>query len=107
MVLGFSFMHSWIPQYPLKVILYAQVFVTAIPLTSLLNVGRSAFIARGDFGVVNGLLVCSPALTLGLLLMLLLAHLLTPYTAAIAYVPVGVVPVVWMVWRLWHLLSLR
>jgi O-antigen/teichoic acid export membrane protein len=105
MVLGFSFMHSWIPQYPPKVILYAQVFVAAIPLTSLLNVGRSAFIARGDFGVVNGLLVCAPALTLALLLMLLLAHLLTPYTAAITYVPVGVVPVVWMAWRLWHLLK--
>lgn len=105
MLLGFSFMHSWIPQYPLKVILYAQFLVTAIPLTSLLNVGRSAFIARGDFGVVNGLLVCAPALTLALLLVLLLAHLLTPYTAAIAYVPVGIVPVVWMGWRLWHLVK--
>ncbi len=68
MLLGFSFMHSWIPQYPLKVIFYAQFLVTAMPLTSLLNVGRSAFIARGDFGVVNGLLVCAPALTLALLL---------------------------------------
>jgi O-antigen/teichoic acid export membrane protein len=101
--LGLLFMHSWIPQYSLKAILYAQIFLITTPLTSLLNVGRGAFMARGDFGVVNALLACSPALTLVLLIFLLLTRSLTPYSAAVAYVPVGVVPVGWMVWRLWQL----
>ncbi len=101
--LGVLFMHSWIPQYSLKAILYAQILLATTPLTSLLNVGRGAFLARGDFGVVNGLLACSPALTLSLLIALLLTHSLTPYSGALAYAPVGVVPVGWMMWRLWRL----
>jgi O-antigen/teichoic acid export membrane protein len=99
--LGVLFMHSWIPQYSFKAILYAQILLVTTPLTSLLNIGRGAFLARGDFSVVNGLLACSPALTLSLLIALLLTHSLTPYTAALAYAPVGVLPVGWMMWRLW------
>jgi len=100
MALGASFMHSWIPQYSAKTILYAQILLISTPLTSLLNVGRGAFLARGDFGVANALLACSPALTLVMLVVFSLAHSLTPYTAALAYVPVGAVPVGWMMWRL-------
>jgi O-antigen/teichoic acid export membrane protein len=103
MVLGLLFMKSWIPQYSLKTILFAQIFLIVTPLTSLLNVGRAAFLARGEFGAANALLACSPALTLVLLIGLLIAHSLTPYSAAIAYMPVGIVPVVWMMWRLWRL----
>lgn len=101
--LGVSFMHSWIPQYSAKTILYAQVLLISAPLTSLLNVGRGAFLARGDFGAANALLACSPALTLVMLMVLFLTHSLNPYTAALAYVPVGVVPVGWMIWRLWRI----
>src|SRR5579862_8634897 len=96
MALGLLFMHSWIPQYSLKAILYAQILLIATPLTSLLNVGRGALLAHGDFGTVNGLLACSPALTLLLLIVLLLTRSLTPYSAAVAYAPAGVVPVGWM-----------
>jgi O-antigen/teichoic acid export membrane protein len=103
MGLGLAFMHSWIPQYSSKTILYAQILLISTPLTSLLNVGRSAFLARSDFSAANGLLACSPTLTLVLLIAFFLTHLLTPYTAAIAYVPVGVVPVGWMIWRLWQI----
>jgi O-antigen/teichoic acid export membrane protein len=102
-VVGLLFMHAWIPQYSLKTVLYAQIFLISTPLTSLLNVGRGAFMAHGDFGAVNGLLACSPFLTLMLLIFLLLTHSLTPYSAAAAYVPVGVAPVAWMIRRLWRL----
>jgi O-antigen/teichoic acid export membrane protein len=102
-VLGLLFMHSWIPQYSSKTILYSQMLLMASPLTSLLNVGRGALLARGDFAAVNGLLACSPTLTLLLLIVLLLSHSLTPYSAAVAYAPVGILPVGWMMWRLWQL----
>jgi O-antigen/teichoic acid export membrane protein len=100
MILGMVFMRSWIPQYSPKTILFAEIFVLCTPLSSLMNVGRAAFITRDDFSIANGLLVWSPALTLAALVVLLLRHSLTPFTAAIAYVPVGVVPVGWMMWRL-------
>lgn len=101
MAIGFSFMHSWIPQYSAKTILYAQILLVSTPLTSLLNVGRGAFLARGDFGIANALLACSPALTLVTLVGLFIAHSLNPYTAAFAYAPAGAAPVAWMTWRLW------
>jgi O-antigen/teichoic acid export membrane protein len=102
-LLGVSFMHSWIPQYSPKAILYAQVLLATTPLTSLLNIGRGAFLARSDFRIVNGLLACSPGMTLLVLITLLLTHSLTPYSAALAYALVGVFPVGWMIWRLWRL----
>jgi O-antigen/teichoic acid export membrane protein len=100
---GFIFMHAWIPQYSARTIFFAQIFLLAAPLTSLLNTGRAAFQTRDEFWAVNTLLVCPPALTLASLIVLLLAHSLNPYTAAMAYAPAGIVPVVWMMWRLWRL----
>jgi O-antigen/teichoic acid export membrane protein len=102
-LLGILFMHSWIPQYSAKTILYAQVFLVSAPLTSLINTGRAAFQTRNDFWAVNGLLAVPPAITLVVLLGFLATHTLTPYTAAFAYVPAGIVPAAWMMWRLWKL----
>jgi len=102
MLVGFLFMRHWIAQYPPKTILFAQMFLLSAPLTSLLLVGRAGLESGGAFGASNKLLICSPTLTLVWLLILLARHSLTPYSAAVAYVPVGVVPVVWMVCSLWR-----
>jgi len=102
-VLGGVFMHSWIPQYSPKAILYAQVFLLSAPLTSLINTGRAAFQTSNDFWAVNGLLAIPPAITLVVLVGLLVLRALTPYTAAFAYAPAGVAPAAWMMWRLWGL----
>ncbi len=42
-------------------------------------------------------------MTLVWLLALLATHSMTPISAALAYVPVGIVPLSWMMWRLWKL----
>src|ERR1700736_4144260 len=62
MVIGFFFLNSWIAQYPPRVVLFARIFLVSAPLTSLLLIGRAAFESRGDFGLSNKLLVCSPTL---------------------------------------------
>lgn len=102
-LVGMLFMHAWIPQYPPRVILFARIFLFSAPLSSLLVVGRAALESRGDFTASNKLLIWSPAMTLVWLLALLATHSMTPISAALAYVPVGIVPLSWMMWRLWKL----
>ncbi len=102
MLVGALFMDHWIAQYPPKAILFAQFFLLGTPLTSLLLVGRAGLESGGDFLASNKLQVYAPALTFAALLVLLASHSLTPYSAGVAYVPVGIVPVVWMLWDLWE-----
>ena len=102
-LVGMLFMQAWIPQYPPRVILFARIFLFSAPLSSLLVVGRAALESRGDFTASNKLLIWSPAMTLVWLLALLATHSMTPISAALAYVPVGIVPLSWMMWRLWKL----
>jgi O-antigen/teichoic acid export membrane protein len=99
---GTIFLHAWIPQYSPSVILAARWFLLSAPLTSLLLVGRAAFESRAEFSTSNKLLVWSPALTLVWLSVLLANRSVTPYHAAMAYVPVGLVPVSWMLYRMWR-----
>jgi O-antigen/teichoic acid export membrane protein len=99
-LLGMLFMHAWIPQYSPRVILFARIFLLSAPLSSLLVVGRAGLESRGDFTASNKLLILSPALTLLWLVVLLATHSMTAFSAALAYVPVGIVPLVWMTLRL-------
>ena len=99
-LLGMWFMPAWIPQYQPRVVLFARIFLLSAPLTSLLVVGRAALESRGDFAASNKLLIWSPAMTLLWLVALLATHSMTPFSAALAYVPVGIVPLVWMTSRL-------
>jgi O-antigen/teichoic acid export membrane protein len=99
-VLGAWLMPAWIPQYPPRVILFAKIFLLSAPLTTLLVVGRAGLESRGDFAASNKILIWSPAMTLLWLALLLATHSMTPFTASLAYVPVGIVPLVWMISRL-------
>ena len=103
MLLGTYFMHAWIAQYSLKTVLFAQIFLLSAPLTSLMLVGRAALESQGNFSASNKLLIVSPLLTLLWLLALLATHSMTPYSAAMAYIPVGIVPIVWMAYHLWNI----
>ncbi len=103
MVLGIVFISSWIPQYPAKVILFARIFLLInTTVASLLLTGRAALESIGDFSASNKILLWPPILTLIGLIGLLITHSMTPYSAAIAYVPVGIAPVGWMLNRLWR-----
>ena len=99
-LLGVWLMHAWIPQYAPRVILFAKIFLLSAPLTTLLVVGRAGLESRGDFAASNTILISSPAITLLWLTVLLATRSMTPFSAALAYVPVGVVPLIWMISRL-------
>jgi O-antigen/teichoic acid export membrane protein len=99
-LLGILFMRAWIPQYPPRVILFARLFLLSAPIGTLLAVGRAGLESRGDFTASNKILICSPASTLFCLVALLAAHSMTPFSASLAYVPVGIAPLVWMAFRL-------
>jgi O-antigen/teichoic acid export membrane protein len=102
MLLGIVFISSWIPQYPVKVILFARIFLLInTTVASLLLTGRAALESIGDFSASNKILLWPPILTLIGLIGLLVTHAMTSYSAAIAYVPVGIAPVGWMLSRLW------
>jgi O-antigen/teichoic acid export membrane protein len=99
-LLGVLFMREWIPQYPARVILFAKIFLLSAPITTLLVVGRAGLESRGDFAASNKILIWSPAMTLLWLVVLLATHSMTPFSASLTYVPVGIVPLVWMISRL-------
>jgi O-antigen/teichoic acid export membrane protein len=102
MLVGFLFLRSWMAQYPPKTVLFAQLFLLSTPCTSLLLVGKAALESAGNFTLSNKLLACSPVLTLIGLLLFLAIRSLTPFTAALCYVVVGIVPIIWMSKNLWH-----
>jgi len=89
-------MPAWIPQYPARVILFARIFLLSAPITSLLAVGRAGLESRSDFTASNKILIWSPAMTLVSLLGLLATGSMTPFSAALAYVPAGMAPLGWM-----------
>jgi O-antigen/teichoic acid export membrane protein len=99
-LLGVLFMQAWIPQYPPRVILFAKIFLLSAPITTLLVVGRAGLESCGDFAASNKILIWSPAMTLLWLVGLLATHSMTPFSASLAYVPVGIVPLLWMISRL-------
>ena len=101
-VAGILFMHSWIPQYSHEVVQYARIFVLNAPMTAVLVVGRAALESHGDFTASNKLLVVPPLLTLVWLIVLWRTGTLTPFSAAIAYVVVGLPPFFWMLYQIWH-----
>jgi len=99
-LLGAWFMPAWIPQYSPRVILFARIFLFSAPITSLLAVGRASLESRGDFALSNQFLIWTPAMTLLALVGLLASRAMTPFSAALAYVPTGIVPLGWMLLRL-------
>jgi O-antigen/teichoic acid export membrane protein len=99
-LLGVLFMQAWIPQYSPRVILFAKMFLLSAPITTLLVVGRAGLESCGDFAASNKILIWSPAMTLLWLVGLLATHSMTPFSASLAYVPVGIVPLLWMISRL-------
>jgi O-antigen/teichoic acid export membrane protein len=102
MVAGALFMHMFIPQYSPRVIFFARVFLLNTPLSAMMLVGRAALESQGDFAASNKLFLAPPAQTLVCLLILWKTGTLTPVSAGLAYVPMGIPPFLWMLNRLWR-----
>jgi O-antigen/teichoic acid export membrane protein len=90
---GVFLIPHWLNHYSPEVIRMAQWLMLSTPLAGISMVGRSALEARGRFGSSSIVGVCSPALTAVALLVLIMTHRLTPYSAALSYVISGVPPV--------------
>jgi O-antigen/teichoic acid export membrane protein len=103
--IGLFVVPHWISHYSPRVILFARLYLFSAPFTSLLLVGRAALESRSDFTSSNKLLIWAPALTTVGLLVLLLTHTMSPFSAAAAYVLVGVFPVAVMVVQLWRMFT--
>jgi O-antigen/teichoic acid export membrane protein len=102
MVAGTLFMQALIPQYSPRVIFFARVFLLNTPLSAMMLVGRSALESQGDFAASNKLFLAPPAQTLLCLVILWRTGTLTPVSAGLAYVPMGILPFLWMLNRLWR-----
>lgn len=102
MVAGALFMHTFIPQYSPRVVFFARIFLLNTPLSAMMLVGRAALESQGDFAASNRLFLAPPAQTLVCLAILWQTGTLTPVSAGLAYVPMGVAPFLWMLNRLWR-----
>jgi O-antigen/teichoic acid export membrane protein len=76
----------WLHQYSAGVIYAAQWFLITVPLCSVTLAGRAVLEAEHDFSASNAIQILTPLATLAGLLIFLGLHLLTSYTAAIAYI---------------------
>ena len=76
----------WLHQYSPGVIRAAQWFLMTVPLCSVTLAGRAVLEAEHDFSASNAIQILTPLVTLAGLLVFLGIHLLSPYTAAIAYI---------------------
>ncbi len=76
----------WLHQYSPSTIHAAQWFLITVPLCSVTLVGRAVLEASHDFSGSNAIQIITPFATLIGLLCFVVAHHLTPITAAIAYI---------------------
>lgn len=96
-------MPSLLRQYDPTIVTFARWFLVSTPMGILLVICRGTFEAEGQFGVSNFSQWLPPTLTLIGLGILLGFHKLTPFTAALVYVPNSLPVLAWMLLRLRHL----
>lgn len=87
--------------YSAQTIFYARLFLIGVPLGVILQVGRAAFEARGEFSLSMRAQWLVPLATLLSLGALVSIHGFTPVLAASIYVFGGLPVALWMLWRLW------
>jgi O-antigen/teichoic acid export membrane protein len=92
----------WLTEYSLEATRLAQLVMLTAPLVLLQAVLTFALQAREEFALYNAFRYTTPLLTLLALGMLALAHHLTPFNAALAYLLPGIPFTIWMLVRLWR-----
>ncbi|MGB7264112.1 MAG: oligosaccharide flippase family protein, partial [Terracidiphilus sp.] len=76
----------WLHEYSPSVIHAAQWFVLTVPLCSVTLAGRAVLEAKHDFSASNAIQILTPLVTLSGLLIIIAAHSMNSYTAALAYI---------------------
>jgi O-antigen/teichoic acid export membrane protein len=100
-IAGVLLLPHWLGNYPPEDVRMAQWFMISTPATILLLIGRSALEARGQFGTSSFLYLSAPLFAVLGLIVLLIAGVFTPISAAWVYVLSGVPPLIVILHGLW------
>ena len=100
MLIGIAGIPFWLSQYSPEIIRMAQLFMLNAVIVLLIANARAASEAENDFFASSLALCLSPLLAFFGLLSLQLAHLLTPVTAASAYIVSGIPSCIFLLFRL-------
>lgn len=102
-LIGVVYMPYFIPQYSAEIIRLAQWFMLVAPLVLLSETFVAALEASDEFTFANQVRYLQSFITLVALSAFALFQTLTPFTAALAYMPLPALPIVlWMLVRLWR-----
>ncbi len=86
---------NWLHQYSPRIVWFAEIFLVTVPLCSITLAGRAALEAEHDFAGSNAIQILTPLSTLIVLVGLLVLHVLSPYSAAVAYI-IAALPSFWL-----------
>lgn len=101
-LIGIVFVPYWLGhQYSGEVIEFAQWFMITAPVGVFWANMLAALEATDDFSTANQGQYLTPLLILGMLVALLLARSLTPFTTSLAYILAGLPIFFWILHRLW------
>jgi O-antigen/teichoic acid export membrane protein len=102
-VVGILFVPRWLTEYSPEVVWFAQLGMLVAPVALVGVMLEAVFQAREEFTLYNALRYVPPTLTLLALIFLALFDLLTPFSAALSYLLVGLPVSIWALVRSWRL----
>jgi O-antigen/teichoic acid export membrane protein len=98
--IGVVFLPSWLHNYSAHTIRMAQILMFACPEMMIAVMMAAMLEALGKFSLANTSRYVPVALTLATLIVLATGHVLTPFTAALAYTVPSVIVACWTFWVL-------
>lgn len=104
-LIGIIFIPSWLSQYSIEVIRFAQTLMLLAPVPLLSVVLSATLQAKDEFTVSNQASFFSPLITLVSLVLLALTGTLTPFSSSLVYLLPGIPLCCWMLFRVWKLCS--
>jgi O-antigen/teichoic acid export membrane protein len=106
-LVGVTFVPSWLHGYPPDIIRAAQVVICFSPEIMLGLITTGMLEALGDFRTANVARYATVLLTLIWLLVLAISHRMSPFAGALAYVGAPVIVAFWTAWKLREHFHLR
>lgn len=100
-LIGVFFLPHWMSRYSPEIIRYAQWFLIITPICSLTLAGKAVLEAAGSFSSSNVMQIVTPVATILPLIVLMLIHSLTPFSAALCYIIAALPTFGYLLVRLW------
>jgi antigen flippase len=106
-VVGVAFIPVWLHNYSGEVVRLAQIMMFTAPEIMIALMLSGMMESLGRFSAANASRYVPTAMTLAILVVLLLAHAMTPFAAALAYTVPPVLAAFWMAWKLRAYITFR